>query len=208
MRQHKESAQSLSYHIALGGIIAALCIACMFLTGVFPMFYLILPMLASAFIYIMVLETSGYWGFLTYLSVGLLSIFVTPNKDASLAFLFFFGYFPLLRHLMERFRWKFVGFLLRLAVFNAAVLAFFWVRTGHEGAAGIPGRLRQIRRLDTAWHRKRHVLLLRFQHGEFSGSVPPLSQATHFSRRKPGILKGASHVREKRTHRLFRHQAL
>ena len=45
MRQHKESAQSLSYHIALGGIIAALCIACMFLTGVFPMFYLILPML-------------------------------------------------------------------------------------------------------------------------------------------------------------------
>ena len=127
MRQHKESAQSLSYHIALGGIIAALCIACMFLTGVFPMFYLILPMLASAFIYIMVLETSGYWGFLTYLSVGLLSIFVTPNKDASLAFLFFFGYFPLLRHLMERFRWKFVGFLLRLAVFNAAVLAFFWV---------------------------------------------------------------------------------
>ena len=89
MRQPpKESSQSLSYHIALGGIIAALCIACMFLTGVFPMFYLILPMLASAFIYIMTLETGGYWGFLTYLSVGLLSVFVTPNKDASLAFLF------------------------------------------------------------------------------------------------------------------------
>ena len=70
MRQPpKESSQSLSYHIALGGIIAALCIACMFLTGVFPMFYLILPMLASAFIYIMTLETGGYWGFLTYLSV-------------------------------------------------------------------------------------------------------------------------------------------
>ena len=75
MRQPpKESSQSLSYHIALGGIIAALCIACMFLTGVFPMFYLILPMLASAFIYIMTLETGGYWGFLTYLSVGLLSV--------------------------------------------------------------------------------------------------------------------------------------
>lgn len=128
MRQPpKESSQSLSYHIALGGIIAALCIACMFLKGVFPMFYLILPMLASAFIYIMTLETGGYWGFLTYLSVGLLSVFVTPNKDASLAFLFFFGYFPLLRNGMERFRWKFLGFLLRLAVFNAAVLAFFWV---------------------------------------------------------------------------------
>ena len=127
MRSKKESAQSLSYRIALGGIIAALCIACMFLTGVFPMFYLVLPMLASAFIYIMALETGCYWGFLTYLSVGLLSVFVTPNKDASLAFLFFFGYFPLLRNGMERFRWKFLGFLLRLAVFNAPELTFFWV---------------------------------------------------------------------------------
>lgn len=148
MRQHKESAQSLSYHIALGGIIAALCIACMFLTGVFPMFYLILPMLASAFIYIMVLETSGYWGFLTYLSVGLLSIFVTPNKDASLAFLFFFGYFPLLRHLMEPLSLEVRGIPAPPGGIQrrcAGVLLGIRLRTGHEGAAGIPGRLRQIR---------------------------------------------------------------
>lgn len=123
----KESVQSISYRIALGGIIASLCMVCMFLTGVFPMFYLILPMMASALIYIMALETSIYWGFLTYISVGLLSIFVTPNKDASLVFLFFFGYYPLLRPKMDRSRWKPMAFLLRLALFNAAVLAFFWV---------------------------------------------------------------------------------
>lgn len=126
MRQ-KESVQSLSYRIALGGIIASLCLVCMFLTGVFPMFYLILPMAASALIYIMALETSTYWGLLTYISVGLLSLFITPNKDAALVFLLFFGYYPLLRPKIKHTRWNFVAFLLRLALFNGAVFAFFWV---------------------------------------------------------------------------------
>ena len=35
----KHSAQSYSYRIALGGIIASLCMLCMFLTGVFPVSY-------------------------------------------------------------------------------------------------------------------------------------------------------------------------
>lgn len=123
----KHSAQSYSYRIALGGIIASLCMLCMFLTGVFPMFYLILPMLASGLIFLMALETSTYWGFLTYISVGLLSVFVTPNKDAALAFLIFFGYYPLLRPKMEHSRLRLLVFLLRLALFNAAVLGFFWI---------------------------------------------------------------------------------
>lgn len=126
MRQ-KESVQSISYRIALGGIIASLCLVCMFLTGVFPMFYLILPMAASALIYIMALETNTYWGLLTYISVGLLSLFITPNKDAALVFLFFFGYYPLLRPKIEHTKWKPLAFLLRLALFNGAVLAFFWI---------------------------------------------------------------------------------
>ena len=205
MRQPpKESSQSLSYHIALGGIIAALCIACMFLTGVFPMFYLILPMLASAFIYIMTLETGGYWGFLTYLSVGLLSVFVTPNKDASLAFLFFFGYFPLLRNGMERFRWKFLGFLLRLAVFNAAVLTFFWVSVYVLGmkelleSLGDYGKYGGWILLDFSSvvihvfmeeSRKRYVFLLRFQYGKLSRIVSPIPETTNLSRCTSGVLK-------------------
>ncbi len=96
--------QSYSYRIALGGILASLCLLCMFLTGVFPMFYLLLPMGSSALISIMAMETSPYWGFLTYLAVGLLSFFITPNKDAALVFLIFFGYYPLLRPKLKKIR--------------------------------------------------------------------------------------------------------
>ena len=52
---------------------------------------------------------------------------MTPNKDAALAFLIFFGYYPLLRPKMEHSRLRLLAFLLRLALFNAAVLGFFWI---------------------------------------------------------------------------------
>ncbi len=124
--EKKNSTGSYSYRIALGGIIASLCMMSMFLTGVIPMFYLLLPMICSGLIAIMAIETSPYWGFLTYVSVGLLSIFVTPNKDAALVFILFFGYYPLLRPILERLHMPPLAFLIRLAVFNAAVLVFFY----------------------------------------------------------------------------------
>ena len=36
----------ISYRVALGGIVSAFCLMGMFLTGVFPLLYLVLPMLA------------------------------------------------------------------------------------------------------------------------------------------------------------------
>lgn len=130
----ENSAQSVSYRIALGGIIASLCIVCMFLTGVFPMFYLLLPMAASGLISVMAIETGSYWGFVTYVAVALLSVFITPNKDAALVFLLFFGHYPLLRPLIYKIKLKPIAFLLCLGVFNAAVLLFFWTAVYLFGA--------------------------------------------------------------------------
>ncbi len=130
----ENSTQSISYRIALGGIVSSLCMLCMFLTGVFPMFYLLLPMASSALIAIMAIETSPYWGLITYISVGLLSMFITPNKDAAIVFLLFFGHYPLLRPLIHKIPWKPIAFLLCMGVFNAAVLSFFWITVYLFGA--------------------------------------------------------------------------
>lgn len=130
----KDSVQSLSYRIALGGILASLCLVCMFMTGVFPMFYLILPMAASGLISIMAIETNSHWGFMTYIAVGLLSIFITPNKDAAIVFLIFFGYYPLVRPLVYRLKPKILSFLLCLGIFNGAVMLFFWTAVYLFGA--------------------------------------------------------------------------
>ena len=89
--------QPLPYRIALGGTLASFCLLFLFITGVLPMFYLIMPMLCSLLILIMAETTSPYWAFIMYLAVGVLSLFITPNKDASLIFILFFGHYPLLR---------------------------------------------------------------------------------------------------------------
>lgn len=38
--------RDISYRVALGGIVSALCLVVMFLAGAMPAFYLILPMIA------------------------------------------------------------------------------------------------------------------------------------------------------------------
>ena len=104
--------RSISYRVALGGIIASLCLLAMFLTGVIPIFYILLPMIAGLLLSIMVTETGTRWALLTYLSVGVLSLFMTPNKDAAMIFLLFFGHYPI---------------LLKLLLFNGCMLAYFGI---------------------------------------------------------------------------------
>lgn len=119
--------RSLSYRIALGGTLASMCLACQFITGVFPVFYIIMPMLCGILVTVMALETSTWWGFLMYLAVGTLSLFVTPNKDAALIFIVFFGHYPLIRPYIRRIRFKPIGYLLRLILFNICMIAFFFI---------------------------------------------------------------------------------
>ena len=108
--------QPLPYRIALGGTLASFCLLFLFITGVLPMFYLIMPMLCSLLILIMAETTSPYWAFIMYLAVGVLSLFITPNKDASLIFILFFGHYPLLRPYLSRIRPGILRILIKLAV--------------------------------------------------------------------------------------------
>ncbi len=115
-----------SYFVALGGILSALSLASMFIAVLMPFLYLIMPMVASCLIYIMAMETTPRWSLLTYAAVSVLSLFIAPNKSASLVFILFFGYYPLLRMLMNRWHARVVAFIVRLAIYNAAVLAYFY----------------------------------------------------------------------------------
>ncbi len=72
--------KNISYRVALGGIVSALCLLCMFLAGIMPALYLLLPMAAGMLMMIIAEEVSKSWAWLTYISVSLLSIFVTADK--------------------------------------------------------------------------------------------------------------------------------
>lgn len=119
--------RDVSYRVALGGIVSSLCLLCMFLSGIMPMFYLILPMIAGILLMIIAEEVSLSWAWLTYIAVGILSLFITADKEAALVFIMIFGHFPIIRLHLEKVKLKVLRWLIKLAIFNACAISFFYV---------------------------------------------------------------------------------
>lgn len=119
--------RDISYRVALGGIVSALCLVTMFLAGVIPALYLLLPGIAGILLMIIGAEVNTGWAFLTYLAVSLLSLFITFDKEAALIFIMFFGHYPILRSYIEKIPLKLVKLAVKLAVFNICIIGYFYI---------------------------------------------------------------------------------
>ena len=119
--------RDISYRVALGGIVSALCLVTMFLAGILAPLYFLLPMIAGVLLLIIAEEVSISWGFLTYISVSLLSMFITADKEAALIFVMLFGHYPILRYYLQKVGLMPLRLLLKLAVFNVCAVSYFYV---------------------------------------------------------------------------------
>ncbi len=119
--------QNVSYRVALGGIVSSFCLLTMFLTGVIPVLYLALPMFAGVLLLIVVMEVNTRWACLTYAAVGLLSLFVTYDKEAALIFILFFGHYPILHKYLNLLPTKVLRVLVKLLIFNGCMVAYFYI---------------------------------------------------------------------------------
>ena len=99
MNKIKRSAQ-----VALCGMMAALCMLLMFMTGLIPFATYAIPALAGILMIVIVVETNAKWALLVYIAVSLLSIFITPDREAAMMFIAFFGHYPILKLYLERVR--------------------------------------------------------------------------------------------------------
>lgn len=119
--------KNISYRVALGGIVSSFCLMAMFLTGVFPLLYLVLPMIAGVLMLIVVNEVGTPWALLTYLAVGLLSLFVTYDKEAALIFIMFFGHYPIVYRYLNRIPTKILRILAKFLLFNGCMVLYFYL---------------------------------------------------------------------------------
>ena len=117
----------LSYKVALGGMFTALCTLLMILTGVFPMLYLVLPMIAGALLMIIRAEVSTSWALLTYTAIGLLSMLVTFDKSAALIFILFLGHYPITKEYLDRIRPATLRILTKAALFTLCVVLDYFL---------------------------------------------------------------------------------
>ncbi len=110
----------ISGRVALAGIVCAVSFIAMLLT-VIPVTEIALPAIAGALLVVLVIELGVKWGFLGYAVVAILSLLMAPSPESRMLFVLFFGYYPVLKALIERIPFRSLGWVLKFLVFNIAI---------------------------------------------------------------------------------------
>ncbi|MBQ3094506.1 MAG: hypothetical protein IJC52_04965 [Clostridia bacterium] len=107
-------------------VMSALATAILFLT-VFPYATYALAALAGMVLIPVALELGARYGVCCYVVTAVLSVLLTPDPEAKWLFVFFFGYYPILAMRLYLWRRRRAAWVVKFAVFNAAVLASYAV---------------------------------------------------------------------------------
>lgn len=112
-----------AYPVAFGGVSAALAVVIMSLGGMIPFATFICPMLCILILSFVIRMIGKRIAWAWYGAVAVLSLLLSPDKEAAAMFLFI-GYYPILKPILEKskLRW-----LLKALVFNAAVLLMYFI---------------------------------------------------------------------------------
>lgn len=115
--------QSIAHQVALGGILAALAMVIMCLVGLIPVATFICPMFCVLICAIVYRNCGKRIGYAWYGTVSFMSLFLAPDKEAALLFLFL-GYYPMLKVCFDKSKLK-LGFLYKLIFFNCVILFLY-----------------------------------------------------------------------------------
>lgn len=118
---------SNSVRVAFCGIITALGTMLMFATGLISIGTYALPALAGVLSMVIVVEMGAKWAWMVYISTSILSLLLATDKEAVVLFILFFGYYPILKACLERLPKKTIMYLLKFAVFNAAMILDYFI---------------------------------------------------------------------------------
>ena len=99
----------------------ALSLVFMLLT-IIPVGTYALPAISGAILIPVVIEAGVSTGWMVFGAVALLSIFITPDKEALVLFILFFGYYPTLKSTLERLHKRWLEWLLKILLFNSSMI--------------------------------------------------------------------------------------
>lgn len=105
-------------------MLCALGVVMLWLGSVIEIAELSMAVIASLLCVFAVIEYGNPSAFLVFAVTAVLSLILLPNKGTAAVYLLFFGYYPILKGIFER-RARFVRWLLKEAVFHAALVAIF-----------------------------------------------------------------------------------
>ncbi len=112
-----------SKSMALGGVFAALALVIMNLGGLIPVATYVCPMLCMLMNTIVFMACGNRVAWAWYGAVSILSLLLSPNKEAAAVFLAL-GYYPIMKPWLDTkpLRWLWKGI-----IFNGATIALYWL---------------------------------------------------------------------------------
>ncbi|MDR1466946.1 MAG: hypothetical protein LBI55_00765 [Oscillospiraceae bacterium] len=118
-----------SAKIAFCGSMTALSVAIMLISGFFAAGFYSFPALSGVILSIVVLEIGLKWGLLSFFSTSFLSLLLVPNKESSVIFTMFFGYYPIIKVYIDGVKSKILKIFYKILVFNVASVLEFFIST-------------------------------------------------------------------------------
>ena len=99
----------------------ALSVVLMMLTTLIPVFMYVIPIITGLLVLFVADVTDKKWGTGVYFSTAFLSLLLITDKEAALTYALFFGYYPLIKDLLEKLP-RFISWILKLLIFNLAAV--------------------------------------------------------------------------------------
>ena len=142
---------------ALGAMAVALSVVLMLPTVMNSLVYA-LPAFAGILTLFCVIELGKSWAIGVYAATATLSLLLLPNKEAAVMYAAFFGYYPVVKALLEgRALPRVLEYLFKFLVFNASVVAAYLLLVY---AFGLP--FNELMQIDegASWAKYAAVILL------------------------------------------------
>ena len=112
--------------LTLSALLVALSIISLYIASVWPTGRFGLVAFSSLFVAAAVIEDGFAPGIYVYIISSILGMLIVPNRAAPLLYILFFGYYPIIKSLIERRGHIILQWVLKLLVFNVA-LTVLWL---------------------------------------------------------------------------------
>ncbi len=112
---------------AYGGISTALIMVLMLFSSLLPFMEYAIPAAAALIIFLFEKECGRKAGWICYAASALLCVLFLPNKEPAVLYALFFGYYPLLREVLNVRCRKWAATLCKYAVFNLMMIGAYAV---------------------------------------------------------------------------------
>lgn len=108
--------------VAFSGVLTALSVVLLFLGTVISVFAYVSPMICGAVLIASLRNVNEKSAWLIYSAVSIISFLFMADKECSLTYIFFFGYYPIIKSKIDRIKNKILRLFLKLIIFNSGII--------------------------------------------------------------------------------------